>query len=734
MLSGVWSIVIQTDQRGIPMSQIISRCIQLLATFVFLFILQPALGQTTLTVVENRVTNTSFNETSPTLGNDGTRDLVVYTSWEVLNNGFPGPGDIWYQPLLNGQADGAPVQVTSDITDDRLNDVSGNYIVYTAYDDVSSPTGHIMLYNIATGQLRPLGDAGYVRDPKIYGNYVVWLQGLSTASEVILYDINTNVSTSLAGPMPPSSEVQIGSRFVVWSSRAGPAGADDYDIEVFDFDSGNRYALTNTPTLDETSPSTSGDWVTWQVATGHGVSPSRIEAYNGTTGEYRTIVDNGATNRLPSVDGGLIAWEGNGTGNFDVYVHRFDTLETFQVTFEPGDQYLNDLYGDLIAYVDTRNMSDEDIYVSSLQFAFPDPCADLGGDTDGDGICDANDNCPDTANPDQADNDGNGVGDACEIAAPNLTIGLSHTPEEPTAADLIEFEAVVSNVGEQSSGSSTLLFRIGGETVGAEIATPELLPGESFTTTRRFVLRSQTYINTAIADYYDVISESNEGDNTATDHFTVTSAPLPEIDISPDSVDFGQVDVGDTAPAIVTVENLGAGTLRIYELTLTGDPEITLNPVTLPLDIANGETADLALTFAPTEQLMSNAELGLVSNDGDETYLMIPVSGEGVVTSVPPAEQIAAILVYFDQAVARGDLEGSGPGRSASGRLGALRNMIEAAGEDIQLGDIDGACKTLENVLDRLDGLSPPPDFASGIAAAELIQQINTLRETLGCS
>jgi hypothetical protein len=43
-----------------------------------------------------------------------------------------------------------------------------------------------------------------------------------------------------------------------------------------------------------------------------------------------------------------------------------------------------------------------------------DACADLGGDTDGDGVCDNDDNCADVANPDQADSDDNGVGDACE--------------------------------------------------------------------------------------------------------------------------------------------------------------------------------------------------------------------------------------------------------------------------------------------------------------------------------
>ncbi|MBN1284436.1 MAG: DUF11 domain-containing protein, partial [Anaerolineae bacterium] len=37
-------------------------------------------------------------------------------------------------------------------------------------------------------------------------------------------------------------------------------------------------------------------------------------------------------------------------------------------------------------------------------------------DTDQDGIIDSEDNCPDIANPDQADSDGNGTGDACEAA------------------------------------------------------------------------------------------------------------------------------------------------------------------------------------------------------------------------------------------------------------------------------------------------------------------------------
>jgi len=309
---------------------------------------------------EHRVTDTTLYETTPTLGHDGTSNLVVYTARELLSTGQFDQADIYYRRLDAGGAPiGNPVRVTSGLTDDYLNDISGDYIVFVAFDEVLGNAGTVMLYRISTGQLRALGISNYIRAPKIHGHYVVWLQGAAGATEVILYDINTNIFQAMAGPAPPKFYTQIGSRFIVWASVDG-----DFDIEVFDFKLGAHYAITSTSNTQEQFSATSGDWLVWHAADTD--SPTgRIEAYNGQTGELRIIANNDDFPISPNIDGELITYEAQPDGNVDVLVHNLSTGLTENVTNDPGDQYLNDVHGDLVAYVDRRS-GDGDIYVMHL--------------------------------------------------------------------------------------------------------------------------------------------------------------------------------------------------------------------------------------------------------------------------------------------------------------------------------------------------------------------------------
>jgi hypothetical protein len=236
----------------------------------------------------------------------------------------------------------------------------------------------------------------------------------------------------VAGPVPPAEDVAVGESFIAWTQWSGGQA----DVWAYDLHNAVRLQVTRTSGVDETEPATSGDWIVWQTQQ-QGATLTTIDAQNPITLDSRAIAVNGAWNLRPSIDGDLIAWESTVTGNLDIFVYRLSTDEAFQVTTDPSAQYLNDVYDSMIAYVDLRN-GGQDIYISGLTFVPPDPCAGQGGDTDGDGVCDAADNCPAVANADQADTDGDGVGDACEDTEPPVV-----DPEELCALEVLPDSAAV---------------------------------------------------------------------------------------------------------------------------------------------------------------------------------------------------------------------------------------------------------------------------------------------------
>ena len=310
------------------------------------------------------------------MGNDGTTDLVVYTQHPVLPGGAFGPADIWYQPLVGGAPSGEPVQVTNDPpddpTDDKLNDVSGDYIVYTAYDSTTADSGAIIVYQISTGNRHTLGTATTIQEPKIHGDRVVWREGTGSSISVMYYELGWipigNTPLLLAGPVPPTFEVQIGDRYAVWAELDG-----DYDISAYDFDALLSVQITDTPSNNERRPATSGAWIVWEQ------DFDSIEAIHMDTLE-RVSIDNGGGSFNPSVDGDLVAWETDVAGNWDIWVYRFSLAESYAVTTRPENQYLNDVFGNLVTYVDMSSGS-EDVYVSTLEF-IPEPTCPFNIDFD----------------------------------------------------------------------------------------------------------------------------------------------------------------------------------------------------------------------------------------------------------------------------------------------------------------------------------------------------------------
>ena len=372
---------------------------------------------------------TTAHETTPTIGEDTLTKVVVY-SRSVLSGGITHPADIYYQRTTSqGVRMGSPIRISNDSgesSDDRLNDISGSRIVYTALE-AGTTEGIIRVYDMSDAStLEVFPAATTVREARIDGTTVVWVQGPSGGTHISMVDLNwIDLTPIILSGAEAATGVEIGSRYVVWEKRDASTGLTD--IVAYDLTTGTVVDVAS-ETADEQAPATFGDWVVWQRSGGGSTSLWARNVGTGTPAFMFASAASPGVVRNPSIHGDLISYETNSSGNFDVYAYRLSQGATYQVTSAAQDEILNSVFDDLVAFVDVSATApfDQDVMVAHVAF-----CASQ--DADGDGICDALDNCPAAANPDQADSDGDGVGDACDVptdpCAPDTTPPVLTVPE-----------------------------------------------------------------------------------------------------------------------------------------------------------------------------------------------------------------------------------------------------------------------------------------------------------------
>lgn len=134
------------------------------------------------------------------------------------------------------------------------------------------------------------------------------------------------------------------------------------------------------------------------------------------------LIDAAEISLLPSnLNNGLIA------GLYQT--KRGDTPFAGELRWDPNDGYLVSS-SKPVGKPDSYSMiwgGEVDNYRSCV-VAFK-PAQDSMPDTDGDGILDSDDNCPNVSNPDQGDSNGNGIGNACEINSNSNILHLWHFNE-----------------------------------------------------------------------------------------------------------------------------------------------------------------------------------------------------------------------------------------------------------------------------------------------------------------
>ena len=144
-----------------------------------------------------------------------------------------------------------------------------------------------------------------------------------------------------------------------------------------------------------------------------------------------------------------------------------------------------------------------------------------------------------------------------------------------------------------------------------------------------------------------VIIETNDENVPIAQVNLLGTGVLAQIDVSPEEINFGSVDVGETATARLTLSNAGEGQLAIwgvYYAELDGDE---FPAPALPAGFALGDTIEpgfpieISLTYTPTDDTTDEGSLIIISDDPVTPQIEIPVKGNGV-----PDFQPTVTIVY----------------------------------------------------------------------------------------
>ncbi|HID55286.1 TPA: choice-of-anchor D domain-containing protein, partial [Candidatus Poribacteria bacterium] len=179
------------------------------------------------------------------------------------------------------------------------------------------------------------------------------------------------------------------------------------------------------------------------------------------------------------------------------------------------------------------------------------------------------------------------------------------------------------------------------------------------------------------------------------------SHPPPQLAVSPNSLDFGDVNIGQSRSKTLTISNPGKSILILSDIAVSeaafGISQIIslLNP---------GQSFDLTVTFIPTAEGVLSATLTIQSNDPHQPRLTVSLKGKGVPASArlmltvkdsSNGKPIAGATVKVDGRSAKTDPKGKfeislSPGRyevivSAKGYLIPSKTIKVKPGEKAEL-------------------------------------------------
>lgn len=311
-------------------------------------------------------------------------------------------------------AKGNETQITANESYQWLPDIYENTIVWEDWRNYSM---NIYMYDLITSTETPITTSGSAFDPAIYGDRIVW-QDYRNGSDIYLYNLTTSTETQVTTDEPDQDSPDIYGDIIVWRDDRNDAYYDLINNLSPSTDSDVRYLIQtydiymyNLSTSMETQITTSGSAYSPAIYADRIVWADKrngnwdIYLYNISTCRETRITTNESDQLYPSIYGDKIVWTDFRNVNYDIYMYDLSTSTETQVTtsgyqWAPdvydgrivweanSDIYMYDIststetlittnesyqqepaiYGDRIAWQDTRN-GNYDIYMFTLDTA-----------------------------------------------------------------------------------------------------------------------------------------------------------------------------------------------------------------------------------------------------------------------------------------------------------------------------------------------------------------------------
>jgi hypothetical protein len=120
---------------------------------------------------------------------------------------------------------------------------------------------------------------------------------------------------------------------------------------------------------------------------------------------------------------------------------------------------------------------------------------------------------------------------------------------------------------------------------------------------------------------------------------TSTPATGPSIEISPSTLSFGNLAVGQTATKTVTVTNNGTEMLTVSGISVTGTGFSASGPK-LPMSLSAGQSASISAVFKPSGASADTGKITIASN-ADGSPSLVALTGTGTTTNTTVGELTA---------------------------------------------------------------------------------------------